>query len=126
VWTRSVRIPVRPQGDNWIPGDAPSQAAQWSIESVAKCGRIGIIGVYSPTLTSYPIGQATNKNLTIRAGNCNHRSVTPPLLDLVASGLFDPTPFVTRHEPLGDAVDAYRNFDRREDGWLKTALETAQ
>lgn len=112
------------QGENWVPGDAPSQAAQWAVESVAKYGRIGIIGVYSPDLTSYPIGQATNKNLTIRAGNCDHRSVTPPLLDHVAAGLFDPAQFVTQHEPVNDVVDAYLHFDRRDEGWLKTVLTT--
>jgi threonine dehydrogenase-like Zn-dependent dehydrogenase len=64
-----------------------------------------------------------NKNLTIRAGNCDHRSVTPPLLDLVATGAFDPLPFITQQEPLDDVVDAYLNFDRREEGWLKTVLE---
>lgn len=101
-----------------------SQAAQWAVESVAKYGRIGIIGVYSPQLTSYPIGQAMNKNLTTRAGNCDHRLVTPPLLDLVGAGLFDPAPFVTQREPIENAVDAYLSFDRREKGWLKTVRTT--
>ncbi|THJ66011.1 glutathione-dependent formaldehyde dehydrogenase [Arthrobacter echini] len=110
------------QGENWVPGNAPSQVSQWSIETVRKYGRIGIIGVYSPDLMSYPIGQAMNKNLTIRMGNCDHRSVTPPLLDLVASGVFDPTRFITQHEPITDIVDAYLSFDRREEGWLKTVV----
>ena len=112
------------QGENWVPGDAPSQVSQWSIETVRKYGRIGIIGVYSPAMMSYPIGQAMNKNLTIRMGNCDHRSVTPPLLDLVASGVFDPTRFITQHEPISDVVDAYLTFDQREEGWLKTVLTT--
>lgn len=111
------------QGANWVPGDAPTQATQWAVESVAKHGRIGLIGVYPPQLTSFPIGQAMNKNLTIRMGNCNHKSVTPPLLDLVASGVFDPTNFITQHEQVPDAIDAYRTFDRREEGWMKTVLD---
>lgn len=110
------------QGDNWVPGNAPSQVARWSVGTVRKYGRIGIIGVYSPEAMSYPIGQAMNRNLTIRLGNCDHRSVTPPLLDLVASGVFDPTRFITQHEPITDIVDAYLTFDRREEGWLKTVL----
>lgn len=112
------------RGENWVPGNAPSLSAQWAVESVAKYGRIGMIGVFSPDLTSFPIGAATNKNLTIRAGNCDHRSVTPPLLDLVAAGLFDPAPFVTQHEPIDNVVDAYLSFDRRDEGWLKTVLTT--
>ncbi|MBF4615716.1 hypothetical protein [Curtobacterium sp. VKM Ac-1376] len=31
------------------------------------------------------------KNLTVRMGNCDHHSVTPPLIDMVAAGQFDPT-----------------------------------
>lgn len=111
------------QGGNWVPGDAPSQAIQWAIQSVAKHGRVGIIGVYPPTMTSFPIGQAMNKNLTIRMGNCNHKSVTPPLVDLVATGAFDPTTFITQHEQVPAAIDAYRTFDRREEGWIKTVLD---
>ncbi len=94
--------------------------------SVAKYGRIGIIGVYGPTAERYPIGQAMNKNLTIRMGNCDHHSVTPPLIDLVASGQFDPTALITEHEPIGSAIEAYEAFDRREPGWVKVELEPAK
>ncbi|WP_445996497.1 alcohol dehydrogenase catalytic domain-containing protein [Okibacterium fritillariae] len=111
-----------PDATQWKPGDGPSQAARWAVEVVAKYGRIGIIGVYSPTVEQYPIGEAMNKNLTIRAGNCDHHSVTPPLIDLVASGQFDPTALITGHEHIGDAIAAYEAFDRREPGWIKVEL----
>jgi len=62
-----------PQGENWIAGDAPSQALRWAVEAVAKAGTISIIGVYPPQMESFPIGAAMNKNLTIKMGNCNHR-----------------------------------------------------
>lgn len=110
------------QGENWVPGDAPSQALQWAVSAVAKGGRLGIIGVYPPALTSFPIGAAMNKNLIIKMGNCNHHTVTPPLLDVVAAGLFDPTNLITQREPLTSAIEAYESFDRREEGWLKTEL----
>ncbi|RWZ61542.1 glutathione-dependent formaldehyde dehydrogenase [Labedella populi] len=116
---------AEPDGDTWVPGDAPTQAAQWAVQAVAKYGRISIIGVYPPTLTSYPIGEAMNKNLTIRAGNCDHHRVTPPLLDLVATGAFDVRPFITQHAELASAIDAYEAFDRREPGWIKTVLSVA-
>lgn len=61
-----------PQGENWIAGDAPSQALRWAVEAVAKAGTISIIGVYPPQMESFPIGAAMNKNLTIKMGNCNH------------------------------------------------------
>ena len=121
----AVAPDANPQGDQWVPGDSPSQAAQWAVEAVAKYGRIGIIGVYSPDMASYPIGAAMNKNLSIRMGNCDHHSVTPPLVDLVASGLFDPEAFITQDAPIVGAIDAYEHFDRRDEGWLKTVLELA-
>lgn len=114
---------IAPQGDLWRPGDAPSQASRWAVQMVAKYGRIGIIGVYSPLAEVYPIGQAMNKNLTVRMGNCDHHSVTPPLIDMVAAGVFDPTALITAHETLAGVIDAYEAFDRREPGWIKVALD---
>ncbi|WAC52573.1 alcohol dehydrogenase catalytic domain-containing protein [Frigoribacterium sp. SL97] len=113
---------ANPQGDQWVPGNAPTQALRWAVEVVAKYGRIGVIGVYSPTVTSFPFGEAMLKNLTIRMGNCDHHSVTPPLIDLVASGQFDPTAFITEHEGIGSAIEAYEAFDRREPGWTKVEV----
>ena len=109
----------------WKPGDGPSQVARWAVASVAKYGRIGIIGVYGPTAEHYPIGEAMLKNLTVRMGNCDHHSVTPPLIDMVAAGQFDPTALITEHEPITDAIGAYQAFDRREPGWIKVELGTS-
>lgn len=111
--------------EQWKPGDAPRLALDWAVELAAKAGSIGIIGVYPPGFDDFPIGQAMNKNLTIRMGNCNHRRYLPRLLDLVLTGAVDPTAFITRHEKPTSAVDAYRSFDLREDGWLKTVLDVA-
>ena len=62
---RQIAPDAHPQGANWVPGDAPSQALTWAVEAVAKAGTIGIIGVYPQTAKTYPIGQAMMKNLTI-------------------------------------------------------------
>ena len=37
------------------------QALQWAVEGLAKAGTLAIIGVYPPTMRSFPIGQAMNK-----------------------------------------------------------------
>jgi threonine dehydrogenase-like Zn-dependent dehydrogenase len=66
-----------PDGDQWVPGDAPSLAARWAVETVAKAGTIGVIGVYPPGFTGFPFGTAMNKNLTVHMGNCNHRATCP-------------------------------------------------
>lgn len=116
---------ANPDGRQWVPGDAPSLAARWAVQSVAKAGTIGVVGVYPPGFDSFPFGDLMNKNLTLHAGNCNHRRYVPHLLDLVAAGTVDPTSFITQSERPESAIDAYRAFDRRDEGWLKTVLEVA-
>ena len=111
-----------PDGDNWVPGDAPSQALQWAVQALAKAGTLSIIGVYPPADDSFPIGAAMNKNLTIRMGNCNHRKYVPDLVELVRTGAIDPTAIVTRREEMDSVIDAYKEFDLRRPGWLKVEL----
>ncbi|MFF0204614.1 zinc-dependent alcohol dehydrogenase [Streptomyces sp. NPDC005017] len=115
-----------PDGDNWVPGDAPSLAARWAVAMVAKAGTIGTVGVYPPQARHYPFGEAFMKNLTLRSGNCNHRRYVPHLVSQVAAGHLDPTPLVTRWGDAQDAIEAYRRFDRREAGWTKVVLGVSE
>lgn len=116
---------ANPQGDQWKPGDAPSQVLAWAVESLAKAGTLAIIGVYPETARVFPIGAAMNKNLTIRMGNCNHRRYIPTLIELVRTRAVDPTQILTQQEPLVAAVEAYKAFDLRQPGWVKVKLEPA-
>lgn len=111
-----------PDGANWVPGQAPSQAQQWAVQALAKAGTLSIIGVYPPADNFFPIGAAMNKNLTIRMGNCNHRKYIPDLIELVRSGAFDPTAIITQREGMQSVIDAYKEFDLRRPGWLKVEL----
>jgi threonine dehydrogenase-like Zn-dependent dehydrogenase len=121
---KEVAPEAQPTEDGqWVPGDAPSQVLEWAIGAVRKAGQIGIIGVYSPAVTTYPIGKAMNKNLTVRMGNCNHRTYIPRLVDLVAAGVVDPTKVITQQKGMEDAVSAYKAFDKRQPGWVKVELE---
>jgi threonine dehydrogenase-like Zn-dependent dehydrogenase len=112
-------------GELWQPGSGPTQVAEWAVEVVAKAGTISLIGVYPPTVESYPIGAAMMKNLTITMGNCNHRKYVPRLVALTRTGVIDPSALVTQIEDVHDAVAAYEQFDRRRAGWLKVALDPA-
>lgn len=111
-----------PDGENWVPGDAPSQALQWAVQTLAKAGTLSIIGVYPPAQDTFPIGAAMNKNLTIRMGNCNHRKYVPQLVELVRTGAIDPTAIVTQRKDMDSVIDAYKEFDLRRPGWLKVEL----
>lgn len=112
-------------GRNWQPGDAPSQALEWAVDAVAKAGTLSIVGVYGE-VKSFPIAHAVEKNLSIKSGNCNHRKYIPKLLELVRAGIVHPTEVLTQIEPMSDAIEAYRQFDRRAPGWIKVMLEPEQ
>ncbi|WP_116134846.1 zinc-dependent alcohol dehydrogenase [Trinickia diaoshuihuensis] len=112
------------EGDGqWKPGSGPTQAIQWAVKAVAKAGTIGVIGVYPPSLARFPLGEAMNRNLQIHMGNCNHRSILPELVKLVRNGSIDPLSILTQREPIMNAIDAYKAFDKRQPGWIKVKLE---
>ncbi len=112
-------------GGLWKPGDAPSQVLQWAVEALAKAGTLSIIGVYPPTMASFPIGKAMGKNLTIKMGNCNHRRYAPHIVELVRTRAVDPAEILTQVLPIDNVLDAYKHFDQRDDGWTKVELRAA-
>lgn len=119
---KEIAANAKPQGDQWVPGDGPSMVLRWAVQALAKAGSLGIVGVYPESAHTFPIGQAMNKNLTIRAGNCNHRRYIPQLVEMVRAGAIDPTAILTQTQELDSALDAYQQFDQRADGWIKVAL----
>jgi len=119
---QTVAPETNPHGDNWHPGDAPSQALEWAVQGLAKAGTLSIIGVYPPTHQFFPIGMAMNKNLTMKMGNCNHRNYIPLIVDMVRRGTVDPTQILTQVDPLMNAIEAYKAFDQRQSGWVKVEL----
>ncbi|HZS10794.1 MAG TPA: hypothetical protein VFA38_01000, partial [Nitrospirales bacterium] len=122
---REVAPVTRPKGDNWRPGDAPSLALTWAVESLAKAGTLAIIGVYPETARTFPVGNAVDMNLTVKMGNCPHRRYIPMLLKLVRSHAVRPSAILSQREPLTAVLEAYEAFDRREAGWMKVKLEPA-
>jgi threonine dehydrogenase-like Zn-dependent dehydrogenase len=114
---------AHPDGDNWHPGDGPSQVHMWSVDALAKAGTLSIIGFYPPAARTFPIGEAMNKNLTLNMGNCHHRRYIPRLIELVRSGVIDPTEILTQRQPLTSAIEGYRAFDTRAPGWIKVELD---
>jgi len=115
-----------PKGRDFQPGGAPSPALQWAIESVCKAGSVSVIGVYPAPVLSFPIHQVMEKNLTLKAGNCNHRRYMPEMVELVRSGVVRPEQFLTQIKPITSAIEAYRAFDRHEPGWIKVKLDPTQ
>jgi len=122
---KEIALEGVPNDKAFQPGGAPSQALKWAIESVAKGGTVSVIGVYSAPVQGFPIEKVMEKNLTLKAGNCNHRRYMPEMIELVRSGVVRPEQFLTRKEPMRSAIDAYRHFAEHERGWIKVKLEPA-
>lgn len=114
---------TNPDGDNWHPGDAPSQALQWAVQSLAKAGTLAIVGVYPPGFNSFPIGMAMNRNLTLKMGNCNHSKYIPKLVDMTRTGQIDPSDILSQSHPISEVMEAYKAFDLREEGWFKVEID---
>lgn len=110
---------------SWQPGDQPAQALEWAVEGLAKAGTLAIIGVYPPTFNQFPLGKAMGKNLSILAGNCNHRRYLDELIAMVANGTIRPELVLTQQEPLVSVIDAYKNFSQHQPGWIKVMLDPA-
>ncbi|HEX7220659.1 MAG TPA: zinc-dependent alcohol dehydrogenase [Burkholderiales bacterium] len=119
---KEVAPEANTRGSQWRAGDAPSQVLDWALKSIAKAGTLSIVGLY-PEGRLFPIGAALDRNLTIKAGNTPHRKYIPDLIELVEAGAIDPAQILTQTEPLEDAIEAYKAFDRRESGWVKVELK---
>src|SRR3954452_2554531 len=113
------------QDDEFQPGGAPSMVLRWAVRSLAKAETLGTIGVYPPQAQHFPIGEAMNKNLTGKMGNCKHRRYVPKLVELVRAGVIDPRTVITQLDEISDAISAYKAFDDRPPVWLKVELEPA-
>lgn len=122
---KEVAPKTHTKGDNWIPGNAPSQVLRWAIESVAKAGTVCLTGVYPETMMTYPVGKSMNKNITVKGGNCNHLKYAAKLLEMVRAGIINPARILTKHQGLTDVMEAYRQFDTRNPGWIKVELRPA-
>jgi threonine dehydrogenase-like Zn-dependent dehydrogenase len=122
---REQVAPERAAGPTFQAGDAPGQVLEWAVDVLAKAGTLAIIGVYPEGATSFPIGKAMNKSLTLKMGNCNHRKYIPQLVELTRAGFIDPRRILTKIEPIGDAIAAYQSFDARRPGWVKVELTPA-
>ena len=114
---------AKSKGLNWVPGNAPSQVFTWAVEALAKAGTLSIVGVYPSAMHTFPIGDAMEKNLTVRMGNCNHKKYVSKLVDLVREGRIEPAKILTQTEPLMSAIEAYKLFDQRAPGWIKVELQ---
>jgi len=96
-----------------------------AIALVRRGGTVSLSGVYGGAKDPLPLMQVFDKQLTIRTGQANVRRWTDDLLPLAADpadplGVLD---LRTHRLPLEEAPEAYRAFQRKEDGCIKVVLD---
>jgi len=97
------------------------QALDLACRMARKGGTVSIIGVYAER-TEVHMGIVWLKSLTLVGGQANVMAHLDPVLAMMASGVLDPTPLVSREMKLTEAPEAYEAYDRREA--LKILLRT--
>jgi 2-desacetyl-2-hydroxyethyl bacteriochlorophyllide A dehydrogenase len=78
-----------------------------------KAGTISAIGVYAERVEVH-MGIIWIKALSLRSGRANVIAHVDAVLGMMASGVLDPTPLVSRHMTLEDAPEAYEAYANRE------------
>src|ERR1035437_168505 len=113
----------------------PAMTLNRLIQSVRFTGGIGVVGVFLPAdpggfdknakqgTIAIDYGLQWLKAQNIGSGQCPVKKYNRQLRDLIAVGKAKPSWIVSHEIPLSKAVDAYKNFDDRTNGWTKVILK---
>jgi glutathione-independent formaldehyde dehydrogenase len=105
---------------------------------VNPTGRIAIAGVFLPKDArpndeleahghiAVPWPELFRKDISIGMGRDHDERYNAQLRDLIIAGRAKPSVIVSHRLPLAEAPDAFRKFDRREDGYIKVVLDPAK
>ena len=89
------------------------RALDTAIRITRACGTVQCLGVYAERAEVH-MGLLWLKTITLCGGQANVIGHVDRVLAMMSAGVLDPSPLVTRHMSLDDAVEAYAIFDRRE------------
>jgi threonine dehydrogenase-like Zn-dependent dehydrogenase len=93
------------------------------VRSVKKNGSIALVGDYFGYGSNWNIGAFMEKALTMRSGQVFVQKYWKELLGYIESGQFDPTFVITHRMSLEDLPQAYRMFNRHQDGFIKVLID---
>ena len=113
----------------------PAMTLNRIIQSVRITGGIGVVGVFLPSdpggfdenaqqgKLAIDYGMQWLKGQSMGSGQCPVKKYNRQLRDLIAVGKAKPSWIISHELPLSKAVDAYKNFGERVDGWTKVILK---
>ncbi|HET8641791.1 MAG TPA: zinc-binding dehydrogenase [Pseudonocardiaceae bacterium] len=105
-----------------LQSDRPTAVRQ-AILACRKGGTVSIVGVFGGVVDKFPLGAAMNKGLTLRMGQQHGQRYIPMLLERIGAGEIDPSYLATHRVPLEEEPQAYRMFERKEDGCLRAVFQ---
>ncbi|MFF7361612.1 alcohol dehydrogenase catalytic domain-containing protein [Streptomyces sp. NPDC008125] len=94
-----------------------------AIDAVRRGGTISLSGVYGGSADPMPLMTMFDKQIQLRMGQANVKRWVDDLLPLLTDD--DPLgvdTFATHHLPLEQGPEAYRTFQQKTDGMIKTLL----
>lgn len=110
----AVRAATEGRGvDVCVDAVGDPRALESAIKLTRPCGSIQCIGVYAERAEVH-LGLLWLKAITLRGGQANVIAHVDRVMSMIASGVLDPTPLVTKHMSLDEAAEAYEIYDRRE------------
>jgi glutathione-independent formaldehyde dehydrogenase len=116
----------------------PNMTLNNLVQSVKATGTIGVVGVFEPQDPGAPDEESKQgkiefdygtfffKGLSMGTGQANVKAYNRQLRELIHVGKAKPSFIVSHRLPLSDAVDAYKHFDERDNGWTKVILKTGK
>ena len=94
----------------------------WAINSVRKGGVVSIVGVYGPTFSAVPMGNAVNKGLTLRMNQASVKRHLPRLIEHIQLGHIRPRDVISHRIPLAEVAEGYHLFSSKLDSCTKVVL----
>lgn len=114
-------------GRRSAPGLPPVQHRVRSGASASSCRRTrGAHQLAKHGQIAFARGQFRFKGLRLGTGQADVKAYNRQLCDLIAADRAKPAFLVSHESPLGQAPEADRHFDNRDDGWIKVVLEPGQ
>jgi len=102
-----------------------SEILNEALQAVRKFGTISLVADYAATTNGFLIGALMEKGITMRgAGQAPVQKYWKDLLKKIESGEFDPTMILSHRFKIDEFSELYDAFDKKEDGIMKTFVET--
>ncbi|CAG8958500.1 hypothetical protein HYFRA_00009814 [Hymenoscyphus fraxineus] len=102
-----------------------SEIVNEALRAVRKFGSICLVADYAALTNQFLIGALMEKGITLRgAGQAPVQKYWKDLLKKIESGEFDPTIILSHRFHIDEFRELYEAFDKKEDGIMKTFVQT--